>query len=213
MGRLSTIGLVTLTLLVLPGCPDTGGKFTTGDDITEIAYSYDGGCWKWEGTGVPEAIWFKNRPILRKDSACTYCCGYTFAVYFKAAEQRGLFDALTAHDIHLLQQHWYGTTPEYAEQQAALALQDAGLGRMIDPAEAQAGDVVSFHREKSGHSVIFLEWVYQEDIIIGLKYRSSQSTTDGIGDATEYFTTSGLRGAAVDPQRFYVARLFAGNAG
>ncbi len=213
MNRFSLIVYIILASLALPGCPDSGGSFTSGGDIVEVAYSYDGGCWKWEGTGVPEAIWFKNRPILRKDSPCTYCCGYTFAVYFKAAEQRGLLDALTAHDIHQLQQHWYGTTPEYAEQQAALALQDAGLGRIIDPRDAQPGDVVSFHRTQSGHSVIFLEWVYADDVVIGLKYRSSQSSTDGIGDATEYFTTSGLRGAEVDPQRFYVARLFAGNAG
>jgi len=208
--------LFTLVIcLLISGCLDSDGEFTSGDDIVEVAYGYkDGGCWKWEGTGVPEAIWFKNRPILRKDSRCTYCSGYTFAVYFKAAAERGLLENLSAHDIHELQQHWYGTTPEYAERQAALALQDAGLGRIIDPRDAKAGDVVCFHRAKSGHSVIFLEWVYEDDVIIGLKYRSSQSTTDGIGDGTEYFTSSGLYGkAVVDPQRFYVARLFAGNAG
>jgi len=203
--------LAMVSMLVLPGCFDKSGEFSSGDDIVDVAYGYkDGGCWKWEGTGVPESIWFKNRPILRKDSRCTYCCGYTFAVFFKAAEGRGLLEDMSAQDIRVMQQHWYGAVPEYTEQQAALAIQDAGLGRMVDPVDAQPGDFVCFYRQKSGHSVIFLNWVYDSDTVVGIRYRSSQSTTNGIGDATEYFTTSGLRSGTIDPKRFYVARLFAG---
>lgn len=211
MNRFIAVVWTLVLIMTMPGCNDKSREFAPGDDILDIAKGYkDGGGWNWNGTGVPESIWFKNRPILRKDSRGTYCCGYTFAVFFQAAEGRGLLDGLNAHDLHVIQQHWYGAATDYEEQQAAKAIPDAGLGRIINPADAQPGDFVCFHRRKSGHSVIFLGWVYEGDIIVGMRYRSSQTTTNGIGDATEYFTTSGLRSATIDPKRCYIARLYAG---
>jgi len=204
---------VSLTLLAatlfISGCDGPGNEFISNDDIVSIAYGYkDGGCWRWEGTGVPEDIWFKNRLILRKDSPCTYSCGFTFAVYFNAAQNRGLLDNLSSHEIRTLQKSWYGGAPEYAEQQAPLALNDSGLGQLIDPIDAQAGDIISFYHHDSIHIAIFLEWAHNEDAIIGFKYRSSQARTNGIGDVQEYFTDIGLLHGTVDPERFHVARLY-----
>ena len=41
---------------------------------------------------------------------------------------------------------------------------------------------------KSGHSVVFLGWAEQDGKRVGLRYRSSQGSTKGVGDVTEYFT-------------------------
>jgi hypothetical protein len=55
--------------------------------------------------------------------------------------------------------------------------------------------------------VIFLDYVRHHDVIVGVRYRSSQPSTNGIGDAVEYFRSSGYVGATIDPHRFYVCRL------
>ena len=88
-------------------------------------------------------------------------------------------------------------------------MEDLGIGRAIDPNDARPGDFATFQRvgRGAGHSVIFLEYVRDRGVIVGVKYRSSQPGTDGIGDAVEYFASSGYRYANVDPKRFYVCRL------
>ena len=60
---------------------------------------------------------------------------------------------------------------------------------------------------KSGHSVVFVDWVREGDQIVGIKYRSSQKSTDGIGDRVEYFADAAGKGGKVDRKRTYVARL------
>jgi hypothetical protein len=50
---------------------------------------------------------------------------------------------------------------------------------------------------------------------IGFKYRSSQKSTDGIGDRIEYFSDAADPTnpvGKVDRKRFYIARLAAGDS-
>jgi hypothetical protein len=55
--------------------------------------------------------------------------------------------------------------------------------------------------------VVLVEWVREGGRIIGIKYRSSQKSTDGIGDRVEYFADVKGREGKVDRARTYVARL------
>jgi hypothetical protein len=54
---------------------------------------------------------------------------------------------------------------------------------------------------------VFLNWVEKNGKKIGIHYRSSQTSTDGIGDRAEYFADSGVKGGQVLRERTYLARL------
>jgi hypothetical protein len=54
---------------------------------------------------------------------------------------------------------------------------------------------------------VFLNWVEKNGTKIGIHYRSSQTSTDGIGDRVEYFADSGVKGGQVLRERTYLARL------
>ncbi len=180
-------------------------------DVLEIAYAYeDGGEYKWKGSGVPEELCFAGEQILPKSDG-TFCCGYTLAVVFKAAQARGLLSDRTADDIRLLHKYWYGNSDDSKETLVVYALEALELGHGVEHDDAQPGDFVQFWRtNKSGHSVIFLHWIVEEGMRIGVKYRSSQKSTDGIGDRREYFSDASDPKSPVgklDRKRFYVVRL------
>jgi len=177
-------------------------------DVVKIANAYkDGGGYKWQGSGVPEDIRFDGAQILAKGEA-TYCSGFTFAVVMKAAEERGLLRDKSVEQIRAFQKAWYGATKESGETQCAFAVEELGIGKSVDPKKARAGDFLQLWRtNKSGHSVVFLGWVKERGRPIGIKYRSTQTSTDGIGDRIEYFTEVPGKDDKVDPKRLYFARL------
>lgn len=104
---------------------------------------------------------------------------------------------------------------EPQEMGAVYALQSYNLGKRIPFPKARSGDFVQFWRkDNSGHSCIFLQWVYDKNsTIIGFKYWGSQPTTNGIGTMTEYFSQVE---SFPDPKRllqkdrFYIGRLAPG---
>lgn len=181
--------------------------------VLEIAHAYsDGGAYnnKWTGSGTPEQIDFQGERILAAGTGGTYCSGFTFAVVMNAADQAGLLEGQSVEAVRRFQKEWYGAVqePEVREKQCALAVGNLGIGRQVSLEEAEAGDFVQFWRGRSGHSVVFLGWVRDADgNRAGLQYRSSQGSTDGIGNATEYFQGSAAGRGDVDPERIYVARL------
>ena len=177
------------------------------DDVMRIAYSYpDGGGYIWKNsTGVCETLTHKGETILEKQPRGTYCCGFTLQVAFKLAQAHGLFDDKSVKEVKNFQKMWYGATSESGETQCTLAMETLGVGHAVSHDEARPGDFGNFWRAKSGHSIIFLAWTYDEDgNRIGLWYRSSQTKTDGIGDHTEYFKG---HGGEVDPARLYLCRF------
>lgn len=177
-------------------------------DVLEIAYGYeDGGTYKWKGSGVPEELRFAGEQILPKGDG-TFCCGYTLAVVFKAAEKRGLLAEKSVNEVRQLHKCWYGDTDDSKETLVQYALERLHLGQAIEHDDAQPGDFVQFWRtNKSGHSVIFLEWIVDGGKRIGVKYRSSQKLTDGIGDRIEYFSDAEGKQGKLDRERFYIVRL------
>lgn len=177
-------------------------------DVLKVARSYkDGGGYEWKGSGVPEEIQFKGERILPK-GAKTYCSGFTFAVVMKAANQRRLLHDKTVEQIRAFQKQWYGATKESAETQCAFALERFGIGAAVKPQRAKPGDFLQLWRtDQSGHSVVFLEWVKEDGRPIGVKYRSTQKSTDGIGDRIEYLADAPGKNGKVDPARMYFCRL------
>jgi hypothetical protein len=184
----------------------------TADDVNVVVIArshHNGGGYdsSWKGSGVPAEIRFHGERILAKGLG-SYCCGFTFAVVMDAATRRGLLRNKTADEVRVFQKQWYGATEESREIQCALAVETLGIGEPVETKQAQPGDFLQFWRtNKSGHSVVFLEWIEKGGQRVGFKYRSSQGSTDGIGDRVEYFARVAGKEGAVDPQQMYFCRL------
>jgi predicted Zn-ribbon and HTH transcriptional regulator len=124
----------------------------------------------------------------------------------KVLQQRGLLDTMTPSQLKNFQKTWYGAKDfekGKSETLSTKALEDYNLGKRIEHKEAKSGDIAQIWRNNgSGHSVIFKDWVTDDKgNRIGIKYRSSQANTKGVGDRTEMFDNN------IDPDRIYVARL------
>lgn len=176
------------------------------DRVIQIANAYEGGGYKWSSSGAPKAIIFKDSEILKKSAQGTFCSGYTFTVAFEALDQAGEIDHLSVDQVKWLQRNWYGTNEASAETQCLYSLHFLGLGEKVNLSDAKPGDFIQFWRNnKSGHSVIFLDWVKNESgDITGIKYRSTQKSTNGIGDRTE---TIGTGEKDINLSRLYIVRL------
>ena len=201
-----------VTLLLLATALVAAAPTTRPIDVVAVSRTFpDGGGYnlKWGGSGTPEEVRFKDARILAKGTDGTYCCGFTFAVVMKAAGEAGLLRDKSVEQIKRFQKEWYGAVKEedVRERQCSVALGNLGIGRTVPADEAQAGDFLQFWRGKGGHSVVFLKWVERDGRRVGFTYRSSQGSTDGVGDKTEYFKDSGVEKGEVDPQRMYFGRL------
>lgn len=172
-----------------------------------------GGGYKWDGdTGVPFTIKHDGKVVLRKARSGTYCCGVTYAVAFKAAHRLGLLRDKSFDQVKQLQQDFYGIPADAQETLCVIGLERLNIGHAVEHDDAQAGDFAQFWRVKSGHSVVFLGWVTDDEgQRVGLDYWSSQSSTDGIGQKREYFAgfsdPDGKEGH-INPERLYLGRLF-----
>ncbi|WP_428305891.1 hypothetical protein [Lacipirellula sp.] len=181
------------------------------EDVLAVAAAIpDGGTYVWDGgSGVPHEIRHEGETILPAQKKGTYCSGFTFTVAMEAARERGLLRGKSADAVRQFQKEWYGSTKEAAERQCALAVERLGIGKEItDLMDARPGDFVQIWRtNKTGHSVVFVDWVREGETVVGLKYRSSQKSTNGVGDRVEYFADAKGHDGKVDRRRTYVARL------
>lgn len=178
------------------------------DDILKVGESVSGGGYNkaFAGSGTPFVITHNGQEILPAATSGTYCSGYTCGVTMKAMQQRGMLNEMTPEQLKNFQKTWYGAKgfeKGKSETLSVKALEDYNLGKGIKHDEAKAGDIAQIWRENgSGHSVIFKDWVTDKNgKKIGIKYRSSQPSTGGIGDRTEMF------GTKINPERIYLARL------
>jgi hypothetical protein len=136
----------------------------------------------------------------------SFCCGITFEVFFRLLD---FYPPLSVDDVKKIQLYWYcDCKTEHDNEKGALkAIVLHNLGERIENLDqAMAGDFIQFWRSGgSGHSVVFLEWIRCGSVIIGFRYWSSQSSTNGIGYNTEYFATGTTPG--VLKHKMYIARL------
>lgn len=208
---MTRIGVICGLALLLAVGPSPLLADEPGKDVLAAAQAIpDGGSYVWtNGSGVPRDIRHEGELILKAQEKGTYCSGFTFCVAMETARERGLLKGKSADAVRQFQKQWYGSTKEAAERQCALAVEQLGIGREVKTlADAQPGDFMQIWRtNKSGHSVLFLDWVREGEQIVGIKYRSSQKSTDGVGDRVEYFADSPAHDGKVDRRRTYVARL------
>jgi hypothetical protein len=164
----------------------------------------------WKGN--TRDLFYRDTLFAKGDtySRC-YCCGLTFEVFFRAYEKychdKGAPFIIKDFDITVLNRflrQWFGADGNLTTLQNAIVAN--ALGKAVSHSEAQAGDFVQLWRHSgSGHSVIFINWVKNNnDQVVGFRYWSTQKATNGIGYNTEYFGTSG---STLDSNRLYIARV------
>jgi hypothetical protein len=175
---------------------------TIGDSVAGGGYNK-----KFAGSGVPKALMVNDYELLPAATEGTYCSGFTCWAATEAMKEQGLLDEMTPEQLKKFQQTWYGAEgfeKGKSETLSTKALEDFGLGKGISREEALPGDIAQIWRnDGSGHSVIFKDWVKDDQgNITGIKYRSSQGSTDGIGDRTEIFKERGI-----NPDKIYLGRI------
>lgn len=137
----------------------------------------------------------------------TFCCGLTLEVYYRYLQSAPkLSTASAALDHKDFKGNWF--CKEINSPGPLDALSKYQLGTAITNwDEARPGDFVQLWRtNRSGHSVIFINWVYSsKGDKIGIQYWSTQIPTSGIGYRTELFGNMPGVGL-VDPDRLSIAR-------
>lgn len=177
-------------------------------DVIEVANSWEGGGYVWGGgTGLGIPLMWTNpetgqEEVLKdKQNEGTYCSGYALQVGYIVAKNRGLLTSKTKEQLLKFIKEWYQSSPKTC----VTASVNLGIGVEIEFDDAQEGDFCQLWRTNdSGHNVIFKNFIYKNDTIVGIHYRSTQKATDGIGDRTEYFTNGG---GSVKKAMTYFVRL------
>jgi hypothetical protein len=175
---------------------------------TDGTYPY-----KWTGNGVTHSIYYKGSLILSDNVAGNwcYCSGITYQIFMDAYEKYnnlwGHSDicGMTVNQMIDFRREWYGW---YSIECAIAAIKKYRVGYEIPYQHRDRlipGDDVQLWRASgSGHSVVFINWVYDENNeISGINYWSSQSATKGIGYRTEYF---GKEGSLILKDKCFYAR-------
>jgi hypothetical protein len=179
------------------------------NDVLDAAYSFPdgGGYCALSDSGVLRTIKHDGSVILPASNGGSYCCGFTFEVAMKVAEERGLLKNKSVEEVRKFQRDWNGVTKGTEKTQCAAAVENLGIGHEIKPADAQPGDFLCFFRTSGiGHSVVFLNWMKTKDgHVVGFHYRSSQPSTDGVGESFEYVSDSGMGNVLRDTM--HLARL------
>ena len=150
--------------------------------------------------GVTETLYYKGELLLKANpngDRASCCTGITFEVFFKAMQNRNRdlgididnFNGMNKEELYDFALIWYMAKGPKDKSNMALAMEKYGVGKRIhNVEELRAGDFVNLSREnKTGHSVVFINWIREGDKIIGLRYWSSQGSTNGINYKEEYF--------------------------
>lgn len=153
--------------------------------------------------GATADMLFKGKVVMKGEpKKRTYCCGITLEVFLKSYERWTKTHGeppeakLTPESWAKFQRLWFVEKPNGPGPSAAL--EEYGLGRTVPFRDTLPGDFVQLWREPkegktvgSGHSVIFLHWLKNEKgEITGMRYWSSNPSTDGISRRDEYLTVA-----------------------
>lgn len=158
--------------------------------------------------GVTEDLWYRGMVVAKAypdGSRVSYCCGFTFEVFVRAMKLRNLqqgldpddFNGMTFNDLFNALQLWYVEGDGDSEQRAIVGY---GLGNAVTNFEdARPGDFLSYSTTPAGgHSVIFMGWLRDDQRhIIGLRYFSSNLSTDSIGYGRAHFSDWNRNGHGV----------------
>lgn len=173
--------------------------------------------------GVTQNIFYQGTLLLRahpSGSKASHCSGITFEVFYKAMQQRnkeaGLspsdFNGMSFAEMKDFMLTWYVDNGPKPHSNIAVAVEKYGLGKQIHRLEqAKAGDFIDISRKNStGHTAVLINWVWKDGKIIGVKYWSSQGSTNGINYNQEYFNVRNANGVPygnVLIDQVYIARV------
>lgn len=162
--------------------------------------------WYPGSTGLPIDIYFGAEiPLIKKPvDNTTHCSGFTFAVFFVTALNRGLLTDFTDDDIKKLFDVWNQSDGSKYPKLCVKAISQPiapnlkALGREVSLESAKAGDFCQIWRTSgAAHNAIIVEIIYEGSKITGLKYYSSnpvanpQTNKTGIGLIIEKFSDVG----------------------
>ncbi len=158
--------------------------------------------------GVTENLYYNGELLLKANPngnrAC-HCTGITFEVFFKAMQNRNRdleididnFNGMNKEELYDFALTWYVAKGSEDISNVALAMEKYGVGKRIHSMEElRAGD--------------FINWIREEDRIVGFRYWSSQGSTDGINYKEEYFNIKrkdGNKYGNVMIDNFYMGRI------
>ncbi len=158
--------------------------------------------------GVTMNLYYQDQLLLKahpSGNRASHCVGITFEVFFKAMmnrnEKLGLpkddFNGMNWQELFDFAMGWFVADGNKAQNNAAQVIKKYGLGKVItNLEEVKAGDIIDFSRENNtGHTVIFINWIRDNGRIVGLKYWSSQGSTNGISYQEEYFNVKKADGS------------------
>lgn len=148
----------------------------------------------------------------------SHCVGITFEVFVRAMRERNKtlgipqddFNGMSAEDLREFMLTWYVASGSKKNSNIVVAVEKYGVGTGITRLEdAKPGDFVDISRENgTGHTTVFINWVKENNKIIGIKYWSSQGS--GINYKTEYFNVTDSNGRKYGNVRIdlvYIARV------
>ena len=169
--------------------------------------------------GMVHDTYYLGEMLFEGTQRC-YCCGHTLEIFLDAYRRYQLengvaedqpYGGMTLDEVDIgpFYQHWYGWgVAQYSS--SANALEVVGIGLNIyeqDWESAVTGDMTNISRNNgTGHAVIFVNWVYEDGQIAGIRYYGCNGSADSHPDpndpdnvsgvsgpsyATEYFTTHG----------------------
>jgi hypothetical protein len=164
--------------------------------------------------GVTRDLYYKNTRIAKANadsSHSTYCSGITFEIYFRSMKRLNRdmgrsedINGMSASNFSDFISKWF--VQSTLGDGPGIALEAYGLGEKIpNMQDVIKGDFVQIWRTSgSGHSVIFMNWTTNSaGDTTGMRYWSTQSSTNGVNYNTEYF--SGY-GGNVDKAHTYYSR-------
>ncbi len=205
------LGLLAFPFLVAKAAETEAGKLFN-QRILELAAAYpaDGTHTYWwprsgessyDGCSADVEL-MGQRVMHGEEQGRTFCCGLTLEVFAHAYDEwikeqpEGFEPPVTPENWRDFQRVWFVLKANGPGPSAAL--EKYSLGREIPAHEAQPGDFAQIWRTPregrapSGHSVVFLDWVRNDtNRIIGMKYWSTQTSTNGIGENIEYYGPNG----------------------
>lgn len=201
------VGVTILPTPTIVVAKKAEASISANQTVLDVANSIpSGGGYCWVDPGIAKSLYHNGELVLAQETQCTQCCGYTLTVAFIAAENLGLFEGQPTENLLRFKESWFGDSPGSEKKLLVFALEELGVGYQVAPKDALPGDFLQFWRSNgSGHSVIFLGWVTNKNgKVTGIKYRSSQPATNGIGNAKEFLAGSG---GAIDTNQMYFGRF------
>ncbi len=154
--------------------------------------------------------------MLFEGTGRCYCCGHTLEIFLDAYRRWQLdygvpetvpYGGLTLADMDVgaFYQHWFGWGVADTAS-SANALEYAGIGVNLYEGDwdmALPGDFINLSRSTgTGHAVIFVDWVYDDGLLAGLRYYSCNGSGDSHPDPADPDNVSGVSGPSFRTEYF-----------